>query len=84
MTVYHGGYSKVATKLEREIIDLYHKISQTTTEYECFIELRNNEMDAIPKRIEEKRGDLERSKSIENELQLNYVNLVNKKNELCK
>jgi len=84
MTVYHGGYSKVATKLEREVIDLYHKISQTTTEYECFIELRNNEMDAIPKRIEEKRGDLERSKSIENELQLNYVNLLNKKNELCK
>jgi len=47
-----------------------------------FSELLENELDAIPKRIEESRGNLERVKRIENELQVKYHNLLNKKIEL--
>jgi len=80
--LYHGGYVKVSSKLEGEIVDLYHKINQSYVDLQCFKELLESELDAIPKRIEESRGNLERVKSIENELQVKYMNLLNRKNEL--
>jgi len=82
LTLYLMGYVKVGSKLESEIVDHFHKINQSYIDLTCFKELMDNELSAIPKRIEESRGNLERVKSIENELQLKYFNLTQKKREL--
>jgi len=76
------GYVKVGSKLESEIVDHFHKINQSYIDLTCFKELMDNELSAIPKRIEESRGNLERVKSIENELQLKYFNLTQKKERI--
>eukprot|EP01125_Pyxidicula_operculata_P011502 TRINITY_DN3766_c0_g1_i1.p1 TRINITY_DN3766_c0_g1~~TRINITY_DN3766_c0_g1_i1.p1 ORF type:complete len:845 (-),score=300.09 TRINITY_DN3766_c0_g1_i1:100-2634(-) len=79
---YLTGYEKVATSKEKAIVELYQKIAEARVEQECFRSLRENELKAIPARIEFMKQEVDRVKSQETELQRRFANLVAKKNEL--
>ena len=52
VSVYLGGYQKVAETKEKAIHELRKKIAQIRIEIDCFKMLQANENQAIPQRIE--------------------------------
>jgi len=82
LQVYLGGYQKVATEKERAIHELHKQISEARVELSVFQTLRENELKAIPQRIELLKKEVETQRTEEAALQARFANLVRRKNEL--
>jgi len=82
LSVYLGGYFKVAEAKEKSIHELQKKIAQTRIELECFKILKDNETLAVPQRIEGLKREVEEQHKQESQLQSTFANLIAKKSEV--
>jgi len=82
LQVYLGGYQKVASEKEKAIHELHKQISEARVELDVFKALRENELKAIPQRIEALKKEVENQRSVESASQVRFANLVRRKNEL--
>ncbi|CAF0742748.1 unnamed protein product [Rotaria sp. Silwood1] len=77
-----GGYQSRGQALIKALNDVYDQIDQTHVEAKTFELLRQNEVLAIPKRIESFTEDVARQDERERELQRRYQELVEERNHL--
>jgi len=70
-----GGYQSRGQALVKALNDVYDHIDQTQVEAKTFDLLRQNEVLAIPKRIESFTEDVARQEERERELQRRYQEL---------
>ncbi|CAF1091738.1 unnamed protein product [Rotaria sordida] len=77
-----GGYQSHGQVLIKALNNVYDQIDQTQAEAKTFELLRQNEILAIPKRIESFTDDVARQEERECELQQRYQELVEERNHL--
>ncbi|CAF1467415.1 unnamed protein product, partial [Adineta ricciae] len=77
-----GGYQSRGQALIKALNDVYDQIDQTQVEAKTFGLLRQNEMLAIPKRIESFTEDVARQEERERDLQRRYQELYEERNSL--
>jgi pre-mRNA-splicing factor CDC5/CEF1 len=77
-----GGYQSRGQALVKALNDIYDQIDQTQVEAKTFDLLRQNEILAIPKRIESFTEDVARQEERERELQRRYQELYEERNSL--
>jgi len=82
LQVYLGGYQKVTAEKERSIHELQKQIAEARIELSVFKSLKEREEKSIPSRLEALKNLVEKQRAQENELQIKFANLVNRKNEL--
>jgi len=82
LQVYLGGYQKVTSEKERSIHELQKQIAEARIELSVFKSLKEREEKSIPLRLEAGKNMVEAQRGQENELQIKFANLVNRKNEL--
>jgi len=81
LQIYFGGYKKVADEKERAIHELHKQIAEARVELSVFTKLRENELLAIPQRIEALKKEVEIQRTEESALQASFANLVRRKHE---
>ncbi|CAF2406946.1 unnamed protein product [Rotaria sp. Silwood2] len=77
-----GGYQSRGQALIKALNDVFDQIDQTQVESKTFELLRQNEILAIPKRIESFTEDVARQEERERELQRRYQELIEERNHL--
>jgi len=82
LSIYLGGYFKVAETKEKSIHQFQKKIWDTTLELQCFTMLKSNEDKAILQRTFDLKKRVEEQQKEEAHLQSAFAGLVNKKNDL--
>eukprot|EP01098_Paradermamoeba_levis_P015985 TRINITY_DN8402_c0_g1_i1.p1 TRINITY_DN8402_c0_g1~~TRINITY_DN8402_c0_g1_i1.p1 ORF type:complete len:110 (-),score=40.42 TRINITY_DN8402_c0_g1_i1:1-330(-) len=82
LQIYNAGYEGRALKLAREIGELATHLEQSQIDLNSFTFLRDREVNAIPRRIEELTEEVNQQKEREIELQKQYANLVTEKENL--
>jgi len=82
LQVYLGGYQKVTADKERNIHELQKQIAEARIELSVFKSLKEKEEKSIPLRLEALKSQVEKQRTEENQLQIRFANLVNRKNQL--
>lgn len=77
-----GGYQARGQALIQALNDVYEQIDQTRVEATTFELLRQNEIAAIPKRLQSFTDDVARQEERERELQRRFQELFTERNEL--
>lgn len=76
LNVYHGGYQKRSNILLHQITATFAELDQVKTELECFSKLRELENNAMTRRMEKIKNEIQTQQSREAQNQLRYKNLM--------
>ena len=71
-----GGYQSRGNALVKQLNELHDSLEQSSVELNTFTNLRDQELQAIPKRVETRKEEVTRLLERENSLQLRYSNLT--------
>jgi len=82
LNVYNAGYQNRANKLIHDMTQMHSQIRQATHELESFKMLRELELEAIPKRMEMVKQEVDVLGEQETELQMWYSRLAIEKDDL--
>ncbi|XP_065836535.1 cell division cycle 5-related protein-like isoform X2 [Oscarella lobularis] len=76
LAVLTGGYQARASGLGKQLEEVHDQVEHTFVEFKTFEALRLHELQAIPRRMERLREDVERQTAREKELQERYSKLT--------
>ncbi|XP_001630383.2 cell division cycle 5-related protein [Nematostella vectensis] len=82
LKVLLGGYQTRAVGLTKQLSDLHEQLEQSQVEMTTFQALRNQELQAIPKRLEALKEDVQRQTEREKQLQAQYSELLYERDSL--
>jgi len=82
MKVLLGGYQARAVNLMKQLQEMFDQTEQTYVELKTFETLRQNEIGAMPKRLESLTDDVYRQTQREKELQRNFAALQQQREDL--
>jgi len=71
-----GGYQSRAQVLVKSLVDIYNQIESKQIELNTFINIREHELNAIPKRVESLKEEVARQTEREKELQKKFGDLI--------
>jgi len=76
VSILVGGYQQRAKTLQNEIQQLHNTLSQSQSELQCFSMLLKQEEEAIPRRIEKLKREVDEQAFMEKQLQARYSDLL--------
>ncbi|XP_065906645.1 cell division cycle 5-related protein-like [Dysidea avara] len=82
LKILTGGYQSRAASLNKQISDVHEQVEQCFVELNTFEGLRSQELQAIPRRIQQLKEEVQRQMDRQNRLQMKYANLSMDKQHL--
>jgi pre-mRNA-splicing factor CDC5/CEF1 len=82
LKILTDGYRSRANGYTKQLGETHEQVGQLQVELMTFDQLRNQELQAIPKRLETLREEVQTQLGRENQLQIMYSNLVLERDEV--